>query len=380
MTRLKEPSRIEVAIKHKPLLLISILLLLTVTGTTAQTCTTLDASDVLSIGGTSHGVGDSLLESDLARDRLNAQIIVCSTESPDASTLRRKVGSPPDFDARVSKLVEANLLRRRGDRFIATFPILIGEQRERYVRAVARVADRVYRLFAPELTGVLAEVDARGWTDWQFHFLWSELFDSQAMWVDLINRGLVPPLSPLRYWVVYPPEPIAPGTNYYPNEAIEEFSLVVTWEPRGANVTDILGRNSRAVMEVALGERKPDASLSGTGILDENGELNIPVLRPADPLLNVLHQSSAKYAKVLEKTMPMRELEHLTGTHDRLLVFAMAYHDITYQLLSRYLKTGQLKLPSALRPGDGGSNLRGTAAIVPVFPPFIRMIEAAVKP
>lgn len=363
----------------KVLLLNGIFVFFTVIGMTAQTCSALDPVEVLSVGGTAHGVGDSLLESDLVRDRANARIIVCSAEHPAASLVRSEAGLPADFDARVAKLVEANLLRRQGDRLTPAFPILIGQKRERYIRAIARVTDEVDRKFAPELNRVLAEVDARGWTDWRFHFLWSELFDSQAMWVDLINRGLVPPLSPVRYWAVYPPEPVAPGTNYYPDEAIGEYSLVVTWEPRGANVGDVLGRNSRAVMEAALSDGKPDASLRGTGILDENGDLKIPVLRPDDPLLNHLRQSSAKYAGLLEKAMPVRELDGLTGAHDPRLTFAMAYHDVTYQLLSHYLTTAQVKLPPALRPGDSGSNLRGTAAIVPVFPPFIRMIEAAVK-
>jgi hypothetical protein len=306
-------------------------------------------------------------------------MVVCASKNVPLKTLRGKVGSPPDFDKRLQQLVEAKLLVRERDRVRAAFPILLGEDRDKYMRAASRIAERIKQEFRPELSGILEEVDRRGWHEWQFHFLWSQLFDSQLMWVNLINEGFVPPIAPVRYWVVYPPNAATAGTSYFPQQEIGEFFFAVTWTPKGADTTDPIRQNSIALLAAALRGGKLPGRLSGTGLVDENGDLRIPVLRPGDQLLEHLRQASDKYAKVVTAAIPVREFQRLTGA-DHQLAGAMAYHDVTYELLSRLQSEGKITLPPALQARVHNSDLRGTTAIIPVYQPFIGMIEAAMKP
>jgi hypothetical protein len=332
----------------------------------------------------SHGIGDSPFDSPLVHDSIAAEMIVRARECAPTDGLRALHPDSAEGVRLLERLQSDRLVVMRGDRACTTFPVLLTDVRARYATITSDVAEEAARQFAEDLTAVTRMVQELGWIEWQYHVVWSQLFDSQFAWTEMMQRGLVPPLGRLIAWVVYPAHALRSGTNYYPDTELGDHWLMVTWRADAANTVGLVGSSWEAIYQAALGRATPTtaerASLAELGLLDSTGRLQVPVLRNGDALHGILQALAGRYIAFLEQRMPLEELVALSGV-DRQHAFAMAYHDISWGVIDRLIRSGRIVVPPALEPGtrETQPSMRGVTAITPVYSPFADLIRAALE-
>ncbi len=225
----------------------------------------------------------------------------------------------------------------------------------------------------PAVDSLRAELESRGWSDWAYHFLWSQVLDSQFAWVVMVERGLVPPLSTVVAWAIYPDHPWKTGTNYVPEEPADYF-MAISWTPGGSSLAAIY-EDWRPIYDAALAGAPADsataARLRPLRLLDDRGNVTLPVVHDHDPLYERLRQLSTRAPSAIAALLPVHELETLTHL-DRQLVFAMAYHDVGWEMLRLAAEAGRVVRPRALTAGDV-EDMRGAAAVIALYPPFLRL-------
>jgi hypothetical protein len=332
----------------------------------------------------SHGIGDSPFDSPLVHDSIAAEMIVRARECRPADRLRALHPDSAEGAHLLERLQTDRLVVIREDRVCSTFPVLLGDARDRYAAITSEVAEEATGQFTEDLSAITELVGARGWVEWQYHFVWSQLFDSQRAWTEMMRRGLVPPLGRLIAWVVYPAHPLRSGTNYYPDTELRDHWLMVTWRAGAANTVGLVAGSWETIYRAALGggalTTAERTSLAQLGLVDSIGRLQVPVLRDGDPLLGILQAAAGRYVAFLERRMPLDKLLPLSRV-DRHHTFAMAYHDISWGVIDRLIRSGRIGVPPALERAthDTAASMRGVAALTPVYPPFVELIRAAVE-
>jgi hypothetical protein len=330
----------------------------------------------------SHGIGDSPFDSPLVHDSSAAELIVRAADCTTAARLRRL---HPEDTGLLERLQSAGLLVMREGRVCTAFPLLIHERQERYAAVTAEIAEEAVTELSSDFSQITALVRQRGWSDWEYHFLWSQLFDSQFAWTTMMRRQLVPPLGHLIAWVVYPDHPFRSGTNYFPDTELRDHWLMVTWRAGGANTVGIIGGSWELVYGAALAGRALSEverrGLAQINLVDVRGDALVPLLRDADPLLERLRSAAERYVGFLERRMPLERLVALSRT-DRQHAFAMAYHDISWDILERLNRAGGLAVPAALErraATSGSSSMVGVVTVSPVHAEFADLIRAAIQ-
>jgi hypothetical protein len=333
----------------------------------------------------SHGLGESPFDSPLIHDSLAAAIIVAARDCPAVLALQRRYGVDDEEGGLLERLRDARLVEERDERLCAAFPIVTAEMQDRYVRLTDAVAQAAYDDLAADLTALLDLIRERGWRDWEYHFVWSQLFDSQFAWAEMVTRELVPPLTPVFAWVVFPSHAFRSGTNYYPDTELRDYWLMVTWRAGGANTTDPVGRTWELLYRAGIHQQPVDDrerhELEELGILGSDGTIEFPVIRQGDPLHTLLHETARRYVQYLARHLPYEGLAEVGGVN-RQQAFAMAYHDISWGILDRLSRSALIYTPPALKrqEQEAGQSMRGVFAAAPAYPPFVDLILAALVP
>jgi hypothetical protein len=230
----------------------------------------------------SHGIGASAFDSDVWDDPTNAALIVGARSGAAVADLQRLTGHERDFSQRLTRLERAGFLRREGDRVRAAFPILIGKAQLAYSAIASQVASRIEKEMRANWRALLRNLNARGWQDWAYHFVWSQTMDSGFAWAALMKGGYVPPLSKVVVWVVHPAHPFKSGTNYYPDSEVRDFMLAVTWRPEAIRTINRIGGDWQIVWDAALtGPALPKVRerLRALGLVNRHDRLLVPVVR-----------------------------------------------------------------------------------------------------
>jgi hypothetical protein len=324
-------------------------------------------------------MGDDILDSPVAHDSTNATLLVALRHGMDSSTLARRLGTIPDGWARISALRTGDLVARDSTGFHTTFPIVIGPDRTWYDSVTRAVGARALRLHEPRFRAILAEVERRGWHAWQYHFIWSQIFDSQFLWAAVSDAGVATPLVPAVTWVIYPQHPFKSGTNYYPGRIGPPAYLAATWTP--AVRSHLLGIEVAAdgFLKLMVAGRITDSartSLRTAGLLSDSVKPAVPVIRANDPLLADLHTASSAYFATLRREIDSdllaRRLHCPPG-----VAWAMAYHDIGWSVLQSLVDSGLVAPFGISLAGPVGPAPAGTTALVPADSAFARVLRAA---
>lgn len=331
----------------------------------------------------SHGIGESPLDSPLLADSQVAALLVRLRRCAPATEFAGLVDEA-DSTRNLDRLRAAGLVIDRDEMTCTGFPVLIDDEQAAYARLTTVVAMEALDTLSPELTVLLNQVQTRGWSEWKYHFVWSQLFDSQTAWSTMLERGLVPSLGRVIVWSIYPDHPFRSGTNYFPDDELRDHWLMVTWRPNASNTIAEVGAHWRELFGMALeGDRLSQVEIGALvelGLADSTGVVMLPVLVQGDPLLESLKALAARYVGYLERHMPLGSLMAVTGV-DRRHTFAMAYHDVSWNIVGRLVRAGRVTVPGALDPSFAGGppGMRGVAAIVPVEPSFASLIREALE-
>jgi hypothetical protein len=332
----------------------------------------------------SHGVGESLFDSPLVHDSLAAAMVVHARECAPADALWGLAEDTADGGRLLEQLRSDGLITIREGQACATFPILLAEEQATYARVTHDVAEEALEVLSTDLVALTGLLDERGWREWQYHFVWSQLFDSQFAWTEMMQRSLVPPLDHVLAWAIYPDHPYRSGTNYYPDSELRDHWLIVTWRPEAANTLGLIGASWEIIYGAALEgrsmSREEQTRFADLGLVDDTGQLRIPILRSGDPLHDLLKSVAVRYIAFLEQRVPLDSLVALTGV-DRQYTFAMVYHDISWGIVGELVGSGRIDVPAALKRGEsqGEPSMRGVAAVTPVYAPFADLIRAAIE-
>jgi hypothetical protein len=328
----------------------------------------------------SHGIGAAPFDSDAWRDEVNATIIVKARSESTMAALREMVGDQRDLSARLLKLEQDGFLRRDGDRVRAAFPILIGQDRNTYRALVSEAAATIEKEMRTHWQTLLRDLNARGWGEWSYHFVWSQTMDSGFTWVPMMEQGRVPPLSQVVVWVIYPHHSFQTGTNYYPDTELRDQMLAVTWRAGAASTTDLVGGAWRTVWSAALtGKIAPEERqrLRLIGLVDERGRVRVPVVTKTDALYTRLKDLGEHHLRLVAEHLPLARLTTLTGADDK-LTFAMGYHDVSWDVVRRMVESGVLAVPPALREGAGKHvSMAGVCAVIDMHPGLISELKKA---
>jgi hypothetical protein len=364
------------------LLLIPAATLLLACGTAREPALPADSRVILE-AHLSHGIGDSPFDSPLVHDSVAAGMIVRAHKCAPRELLRRLADDTAHGGRLLEQLRSAGVLVLRDDKACTTFPILVGEEQRAYAKLTGDVAQEARNVLSSEFATLLRMVDKRGWREWQYHFLWSQLFDSQFAWTEMMQRKIVPPLSHLIAWAIYPDHPFRSGTNYYPDNELRDHWLMVSWRANGANTVALVGGAWETIYGLAADRsamsNEDQAKLAELELVDDRGRLIIPILENGDPLLDHLRLLAVRYVALLEQQVPLDSLMALTGV-DRQYTFAIAYHDISWDIVAEFVRGGLVEAPPALKPAarHASSSMRGVAAITPAYPPFVELIRTAI--
>jgi hypothetical protein len=328
----------------------------------------------------SHGIGRSPFDSDLWRDETNAALIVRARSGVTRGELEAVTGGLKDLDSRLAALRQQGFVRLDGSLIRAAFPIVLEEAHGRYMRLISESASRIYTEMRGAWQGLLDDLGARGWAEWSYHFVWSQTMDSGFTWGPMMDQGRVPPMSSVIVWVVHPAHPFKSGTNWYPDNEVRDQMLAVTWRPRAANTTGRVGRAWQSIWSAArTGESTGEAheQLRGLGLVDERGRIRVPVVRKQDALNARLDALGREHVRLVARYLPLPELRVLAGDDDQ-VTFAMAYHDVSWEILKRMADAGMLAPPPALREGAlPDVPMVGVCAIIDTHPTIQRELRKA---
>jgi hypothetical protein len=324
------------------------------------------------------GVGDSTVT---VSDSLAAVALIAARNCAPVGALRRIAHDTAPGGRLLARLQSDGLIAFRQGEACTTFPVLINQQQAAYAELTRDVAKQALEPLAAGLLAIFRQLDARGWEDWRYHFVWSELLDSPFARAELLSRDLVRPLDQPAIWVVYPEHAFRSGTAYYPGGATRDHWLAVTWRAGAVDTRAALGAHWELIYRAALlrGALSSEElmTLGHLGLLDAQAEVNLPILQPGDSLLDTLHATAVHYVAFLQQHLPMDSLMALTSAGRR-YTFAMAYRDVGWWVLDELVQGGEIVVPPALRPGAGnGASLRGVAVVVPVYAPYADRLRTA---
>lgn len=330
----------------------------------------------------SHGLGASPFDSPLVQDSMVAALLVRLRGCLPVEDVGEVIGRAGDTSGLLEDLESAGLVLMDDGNACTAFPILIHEEQAAYARITAAVAEDAAEFLSGDIAALLAGLEERGWLDWQYHFVWSQLFDSQFAWVTMTRRQLVPELRRVIAWSSYPDHPYRSGTNYFPDTELRDYWLMVTWRPGATHTVSEAAKWWEVLYGTALEGRTLSAAersqLDALALTDGTGELQLPVVSAGDDLLRELETLATRYVEFLEKRLPIDSLSAVTRV-DPGYTFAMAYHDVSWGILQRLVSSGRLGLPAALVNGaeSRGPTLRGVGALVPVYGPFADLVREA---
>jgi hypothetical protein len=328
----------------------------------------------------SHGIGESPFDSDVWHDRVNAALVLESRAGATLGDLDRIAGTRADLESRLALLRKHGFVDVDGARVRTRFPILVGDDQRAYMKAVSEAAGHIERAMRGSWQELLDAVAALGWREWAYHIVWSQTMDSGFTWAPMMEQTLVPPLSTLLVWVVYPQHPFKSGTNYFPDTEIRDRMLAVTWRPGAADTVHRVGSVWPDVWAASVTrDASPQglARLRAAGLVDQAGSLHMPIIRRGDALYARLEQLGEEYVRLMRRHLPVSELRGITRADDQ-VTFTMAYHDVSWEMLRGMVERGVLGVPPALRAGAPGTvSMTGVSGLVDAHPAFIAELKKA---
>jgi len=333
--------------------------------------------EVFRYGGLSHGVGESLLDSPLLNDSLNALLLIANRKGLSELELSNIISDRKERDHRINELIKAGLMNKIQDQYFCSFPILLDEDYTIYSRLIIKTVDEIYPQLKPHLNKLLTIVDQREWKPWSYHIIWSLIFDSQFIWHEMLERSMVPPLDTVVNWVVYPQHKFKTGTNYYPDTELKDFWVVVSWSPEGSNTLGMLGGSWSSIYRLALHGVDSLSSqeidlLTSMNLINSEQEAYFPVIHTEDTFFDDLKNTTDIYLNLMEKSLSTEDFQQIIGSN-RKLCRAIAYHDISWEILGRLVNEGVIQRPMPLSVGNltTEDDLTGVCSVFATYQPFI---------
>lgn len=323
-----------------------------------------------------HGIGVDPFEQEIFQDSIICDLFIETQHPSNLDEIGNHIGlNNENLKERLNTLIKYGLIKKNNeDIYFSTFPIIVDHISE-YRHKTRQVAIRVFPKIKNDIETILEISKTNGWEAWNYHIIWSQLFDSQFIWFEMMDKQLVPLLTEPVWWIIYPRNSNFIGTNYYSSDFNVNFLLTVSWKPSGSNTLGWIGGQAGYIFQKAFTnmdlQESSIQSLSKINLLDSNLNLNIPIISSRDVLYQELNETAKKYCALLEKEIDLDKFDFINS--DRKIIWAMIYHDISWEILGLLADEGRIKLPKTLRVPDY-LDMTGVSALIEIYPPWKHLL------
>ena len=94
------------------------------------------------------------------------------------------------------------------------------------------------------------------------------------------------------------------------------------------------------------------------------------------PLYEELQDMAFRYIKLIQQEVPIKEFARIADTDQR-TAMAMAYHDVSWELLRIFTEEKIIERPPAFETTTP-VNYVGVCGVVDAYPPFIQLLKEAI--
>ena len=311
----------------------------------------------------------------------NLEIVFACREPRGAGELNQL--SAPVLSSQLLLLESWGLLSRtEGERFQTKFPI-IGPPQSEELRKIARTtAIKLAGELESDVRAFGGLLAARRWEPSAFSILFSLVLDD-LVWEELEQQRVIQPRKPApehpfwvgTIWILYPARAFVTGTNTVSEKGV---ALKINWSPSALPSLGILltGEGMQSLFSAAA---SPSPAVSeevrkqfqGYGIFDDVGHWRVPRLTADakhDEVYSASRRMAERIAHLLHDAFPDKDMERLMPYSTRSDRVVIAYHEIMWDLLEEWDRSGLVPTPRVLK-GEGERKNVGSLVFVIAEPP-----------
>jgi hypothetical protein len=235
---------------------------------------------------------------------------------------------PDSLEIELYKLLQGNVIKTKNDHFEVTFPVLIGENRNKMMdiihQKVMSIDISIDSLIAPLALAL------KDHPQMIFHFLWSRIIDD--CWWNLYNSEFITDQGPPSItFIVYPPHPMQCGTNSDYSSDNSQFAF--SWSYNLFDEFFTIPPTS-SFYNLALNKPIPENDrvfFNKHGLLDSNNVSKIFLYHENDSLDNLCNELKIEYINRIKGVFDYQKLSkefHIPADE----LFLVVSHEIAYEI------------------------------------------------
>jgi hypothetical protein len=303
----------------------------------------------------------------------NGQILYYAQDGATKAQLEQAMGAPV-LSSQLGLLRDWRLLKRDGDVYTASIPVLGPEKIGRLRQEMGDLASRIAPEVRPDIEKIASELKRRNLSDHLYAVLFSYVLDGLT-WDHLQSSKAVLALSDLQitaehpfwegtFWALYPKRDTAPGTN---STGPEGITLLMTWtEP----VLKQLGALQNAPTLASVLQRAATGDCRHLSVEDTShntwnldlpdGSCAVPVIH--DEASDPVYAAGTRIAERIANAVLDYNAQSLIGGVTAQQAHLIETHELILELLDAFVRQKLVEQPAVLRTG---ADTRG--ALLPVL-------------
>jgi hypothetical protein len=293
----------------------------------------------------------------------NGRILYHARRGATRAELERELGTRVSL-SQLELLRAWRLVKRQGDVYTTTIPILGPDKIGRLRADMRRIASDLAPAIEPDILAIAAALNRRKLGRHLYAVVFSYVIDGLT-WDQLGSDGAVPDLQSTAerpfwdgtFWAVFPKRESAPGTNSTSGDSVR---LLMTWTDRvlpGLKPLQSAPDLRRALHRIGAGDCRDllveDASHASWPLGAPDGSCAVPVIH-ANPTDSV-HAAGTRIAAMLARAVLARdERQVIGGDVTAQQAHLIETHELIWELLDALTSRGIVEAPLVLQR-DGPS-------------------------
>jgi hypothetical protein len=257
-----------------------------------------------------------------------------------------------DVQQRLERLERGNLIKKSDDRYILSFPAIVGDKREKLREYAAQAAQQL----VPPVEKMIAQIRLHlaGRDEMLYHVLWSVVMDGGPAW-DAARAEMNRKISAgdtsteNKAWLIYPSHPFQAGTNSWNRPS---GHLKVTWS-RNTPSPNVIGRlvsqYANQLIQAIEQDRTVESAdaknaLSKYGFLDEAGKVRLYIIKSDSEAAKSYAELGGQFGRQIMNHLDVKKVAEMLEVSPG-VAFVIAYHEICWQLLQDLAEKKVLEVP-----------------------------------
>ena len=301
----------------------------------------------------------------------NPILLACIKGTTDESL--KSLGMP-DIQQHLERLERGNLIKKSDDRYILSFPAIVGDKREKLREYAVQAAQQL----VPPVEKMIAQIRLHlaGRDEMLYHVLWSVVMDGGPAW-DAARAEMNKKISAgdtsteNKAWLIYPSHPFQAGTNSWNRPS---GHLKVTWSRNTPNpnaigrlVSQYASQSIQAIEQDSTVE-PADAknALSKYGFLDEAGKVRLYIIKSDSEAAKSYAELGEQFGRQIMDQLDVKKVAEMLDVSPG-VAFVIAYHEICWQLLQDLAEKKALEVPQIVaQAGTKTSDAYQLVSLTPI--------------